>query len=188
MKKKYNNVINFEDWEYVKGDYINTKTGEKVLFGDSINKIVDNNIGDALFARCYFEAFEDAPHMAEYESRLFWYLMKMAGYAKSDKYVISFGSESKVKAMKSLNYSRHTIYKAISGLYDKGYVIKLANNMIQINPKYYSRGNAMDVIAIKQSLIKIGETYHQIIEFGKRDKYYDISSLPEQYKKIMENK
>lgn len=178
--------IMLEDWEYFKGDFINRETGEVIEFGESFVKVIDEEIADGDFARVYLDTIENLPYLTKGEQRLLWHFLKKMNYVKTDSYVINFGEDTKKETAEKLGYSMPSIYKALYGLRDKGVIIFLARNKIQINPKYFSKGNALDIVAVKYSLCRINGKYFKITELATKKKHYD--KLPEKYVRYTKKK
>lgn len=162
--------MDMRDWEYRGGDYVNVKTGEVIEFSDSSVEVVSEEVADGIFARLYLDSVgsgfspEDLSPSAQ---RLFWYLVKNMKYVRSKEYAIKFGPESKVDMMEALGMGMRTFRSAYYQLRDLHYIIFLAHNKIQINPKFVARGNSSDIVAMKQSIVKATSgKYYRITEMG----------------------
>jgi len=176
-------MIDMKEWEFKSGDLVNINTGEVIAFGDSVIEVVDNDIGDGMFARLYLDSLPEFElhELPPAAIKLLWHFIKQLKYIKSDKYIFNFGAESKVKLMNILSMKERTFRDAYYKLRDRDYIIFLSHNKIQLNPKLVARGNAIDITAIKQSIVKATEgKYYKITEFATSKKEY--SQFPPKYK------
>ena len=177
-------MLDMKRFKWQGGDLIDIHTGEVIEFGGSVSQVINDGVGEGMFARLYLEALcEDfqPDKLKPAAQRLFWYLVKQGRYIKQ---TIPFGAESKSKMMKELDMVERTFRDSYYQLRDYNYLIFLAHNEIQINPKIIARGNEIDIVAMKQSIVKATDgKYYRITEFGTRDKKYD--HVPHQYDKYL---
>jgi len=175
-------MIDMKEWKYNKGDLINIETGTVIPFRDSVTEVISEEIGDGIFARLYLDSLPDfemheLPPMA---IKLLWNFLKQLKYITSNNYTFKFGADTKLELMEKLNMKERTFRDAYYKLRDKKYIIFLAHNRIQINPKLIARGNAIDIVAIKQSIVKATNSkYYKITEFATKKHTYD--KIPKKY-------
>ena len=177
-------MLNLKSYVWQNGDLVDIKTGDVISFGYSVCHVIDEGVGDGEFSRIYLESIGSdfqPDRLKPAAQRLFWYLVKQGKYIKS---TIPFGAESKARMMKELGMVERTFRDSYYQLRDYKYLIFLAHNEIQINPKIIARGNEIDIVAMKQSIVKATDgSYYRITEFGTRGKKYE--NVPYQYDKYL---
>jgi len=176
-------MIDMKEWKFQHGDLINVATGEVISFGDSVVEVVNNDIGDGMFARLYLDSLPEFElhELPPAAIKLLWHFIKGLKYIKNDRYIFNFGAESKVELMNALSMKERTFRDAYYKLRDKNYIMFLSHNKIQLNPKLIARGDALDITAIKQSIVKATEgRYYKITEFATSKK--DYNGIPPKYK------
>lgn len=160
--------MNLENWEYGNGTYTNKQTGEILEYLESRQEIDKSEFlyADGRFARLYMETVRDLPPLIKREQKLLWFLLTEMNY--DNIYIMDISGREKAIIETGMPYN--TLNSALSGLYKNNVVIKLARGRVQVNLKFFSKGSAKRVMALKYSLYRLDGKYFEITEMAIKPK------------------